>query len=484
MGQDDASAVFSGPTVPVALVRGQGDPDLRVPVYVGDELRALARLDLSPGAPLRIGELLRIRAGLPEPRRGRVALPTVKLGDLTVVGLVAEEVPGEDLVLSLAALPDVAVWVRPTDGVVEWMPPLAARERLPGAGTIERWSLPAGPAELVWADVLVDPTSGLMATRPAHHPTWTDADRWLGSHLRDDALFGGVVEGPDFLDALRWGRAAPHLFAAGELEQLAEADANLLVAAADDCVALLGVAERATRTAAATLLPARGEAAAAWGAWRSLEPGEREALRAAGEGVDDRCATIGRFAGGEPWDPVDPWPTARLAWTTGDAVAARFALEHGADAPALHLVLLDHLRRTSAPDDAVSAAASALRGDGPHPLARALALADRLELAPTTLAERVAAGLPADADALETLLVERPGDAAVTCLAAAADPDRAVPPLPEADCLAADALRARRAGDPAREQQARAALAQRWPDVWRDDPNPRGVRTLRSGGPP
>lgn len=478
---DEASALFAGDAT-VPLVRGEGDPAARVPVYVGDAVRTLAWLDLEPGATTRIGALLRIRGGLPEPRRGRVALPEVRVGELALRGLTAEEVDGDELVLALASLPGVGIRVGSSSGTVTFLSAADARAALSTGGPTERWSLPPGPAVLLDADLVVDPTSGRMAARPALQPQWVDADAWWLQHLRDDALFGGEVEGVDFLDATRWGRVGPHAFARGELDRWQEADRNLWRAGADDCDAPRAVAERAIRWGDPVLAGAAADAAVTWAAWRTLSPREREALRQAGEGVDDDCAEIGWLAGGAPWDPVDPWPTARLAWETGDPAAARWALDRGVARPALALVVLDDLVAHGS-DAAVRAAASALRGPGPHALTRAVALADRVTLAPETLAERVAAGQVLEPEAVVALYERRPGDPGAACLAAAADPEVEVPMLPEADCLAADLLRARARGDVGGAAGARARLVARWPDVWVDDPDPAGVRVLAGGRP-
>jgi hypothetical protein len=467
--------------VHVPLIRGEGDPRVRVAAYVGDDVRTLAALDLSPGAPIRIGVLLRIRSGLPEPRRGRVRLETLRVGDVLLRGVWAEEVDGEELVLGLGGLPGVGVHVRPDDGDVVWMPAVDARSRLAEVGPPEPWSLPPGPAVLAWVELVVDPSAGLQAWRFARHPTWTDADGWLATHLLDDARFGGEVTGPDFLDALRWGRVAPHAAVTGDLEVLREADGNLLLAAGDDCAALLPAAERAVRSGDPALRPAVARAAEVWAAWRALGPAERERRRERGEGVDDACASIGRFAGGEAWDPLDPWPTARFAWTTGSAVAARWARNHGADAIALRALALDDARGAGAEAEA-AAARGVLDPALPHPLTRALLVADRAPVPGGDAAARVVRGERLPPEELESLLVLRPGDPAVSCLAAAAEPVRALPDLPEADCLAAAVVRARRVGDLAAEASARALLAERWPDVWVEPPARAGYH--RAPGPP
>ncbi len=465
--------------VHVPLLRGEGDPAVRVPAYVGDQVRTLAWLDLSPGAPIRIGLMLRIRSGLPEPRRGRVRIPVIRIGDVVLRDVEAEEVPGEDLVLGLDGLPGIGVWVRPSVGDLVWMPVEEARGRLASVGPVVPWSLPPGPAELLWTDLLIDPSARAMASRLARHPQWTDADVWLGDLLQDDALLGGEVTGPDFLATVRWGRVSPRWFAIGDLEALHTSDSRLARAAAGDCEVLSGVAERAVRVQDAELLAVVTEVATLWAAWRTSAPADRERLRAAGEGIDDTCAAIGRFSGGAPWDALDPWPTARLAWTEHLPAAARFATNLGVELPAHRAVLLDGLLDAGT-DDAVRNAVLALQDDAaPHPLTRAVLVADRVGITPRTVAERVAADLPVDPDELALLALTRPGDAATDCLVAAAEPVRVIPDLPEADCLAAALVRARRTGDREGEATARAELGRRWPDVWVDDPDPSGVRTLR-----
>lgn len=468
-GPEWVSFGAAGPDTEVStpIVRGGGDGRLRVLAYVGDHLRTLAALDLSPDAPLRIGMLLRIRAGLPEPRCGRVRIDVLRVGDVVIRGALAEEVDGEELVLGLGGLPGLGVHARPSRGEVVWMPAADARERLASVGAPAPWSLPPGPVRLPWTDLVVDPSSRLVAHRPARHPTWTDADALLAPLLRDDALLGGPVTGPDAFDALRWGRAAARWFALGDLPALHEADANVLAAAGDDCAALLAVAERAGRVDDAGLREAADRAASVWAGWRALTPAERERRRARGEGVDDACAAVGRFVGGAPWDEVDPWPTARLAWTERSAAAARFAIDRGVDTIALRTVLLDHALDHQGPA-AARAAAQALRApEAPHPLTRALLLADRLsDLAPESLAERVVAGEAPPPELLAAAWLSRPGDPSLACLRAAASPGAVVPDLPAADCLAAAVLRARRSGDQDAERAARLALARRWPDVW------------------
>lgn len=118
---DGAGVVEITAPTEVTVVRAAGDPRPRVGAMV-EGRRVDAVLGLREGHST-MGRLLAIRLGLAPRRAGRdrVVVPEVTVGALTLRDLRVELVDGEELVLGLGALPEVAVALRASAGTATFV---------------------------------------------------------------------------------------------------------------------------------------------------------------------------------------------------------------------------------------------------------------------------------------------------------------------------------------------------------------------------
>jgi len=118
---DGAGVVEITAPTEVTVVRAAGDPRPRVGAMVqGRRVDAVLGLLLGHST---MGRLLAIRLGLAPRRSGRdrVVVPEVTVGSLTLRDLRVELVDGEELVLGLGALPEVAVALRASAGTATFV---------------------------------------------------------------------------------------------------------------------------------------------------------------------------------------------------------------------------------------------------------------------------------------------------------------------------------------------------------------------------
>ena len=114
--EDPPSLVWSSDRIELPLVRGEGDPRPKIEVSL-DEHRdpTLAILDVG-GEEIRVGALLAARSGLDF--RGRTVIPWLRVGDLVINDASARIVSGSELFIGLGALPDTAVQISASEGLV------------------------------------------------------------------------------------------------------------------------------------------------------------------------------------------------------------------------------------------------------------------------------------------------------------------------------------------------------------------------------